>query len=123
MALVYPDLIPSFIGSEGFKVLVMVDAWSSLNGFVLGLVSIDITSFQPLRRLGVCVGRSPAPSGVRISRCVFSPDICDFLPSGLGSHVWRFEACASFSSRLLGVSQGRFPWVVHASLSVCIDAP
>ena len=36
MALVDPDLIPSFIGSKGFKVLVVVDAWSSLNGFFLG---------------------------------------------------------------------------------------
>ena len=83
MALVYPDIIPSFIGSEGFKVLVVVVAWSFLNGFVLVLVSNDITSFQPLRRLGVCVGRSPAPSGVRISRCLFSLDIRDFLSSCL----------------------------------------
>ena len=106
--------------------LVVVVAWSSLNCFVLVLVSNDITSFQPLRRLGVCFEHSPAPSGVRISRCLFFffyPDMCDFLSSCLGSHVWRFETCASFSSRLLGVSQGRVPWVVHASLSVCIDTP
>ena len=52
MALVYPELIPSCIGSEGFKVLVVVVAWSSLNSFVLVLVSNDIASFQPLRQLG-----------------------------------------------------------------------
>ena len=39
--------------------------------FSWGLVSNDITSFQPLCQLGVCVGRFPAPSGVRISRCFF----------------------------------------------------
>ena len=51
MALVYPTL--------SFPLLVQKAsrhggccAWSSLNGFVLVLVSSDITSFQPLRRLG-----------------------------------------------------------------------
>ena len=114
--------IPSFIGSDGFKVLEVVDGLSSLNGFVFGLVSNDITSFQSLRQLEVCVGRSPAPSGVRISRFPFSLDIRDFLSSCHGTHVWQFEICASFSSRLLGVSEGRVPRVIHASLSVCIDA-
>ena len=51
--------------------LVVIVAWSSLNDFVLVLVSHDITSFQPLHWLGVYVGRSPAISGVRISRCLF----------------------------------------------------
>ena len=122
LALVYPDLIPSFIGLEGFKILEVVDGLSSLNGFVFGLISNDITSFQPLRRLGVCVGRSPAHSGVRISTCLFSPGIHNFLSSCHGNHVWRFEISASFSSRLLGVSQGHVPWVIPASLSICIGA-
>ena len=106
LALVYPDLIPSFTGSEGFKVLEVIDGLSSFNSFVFGLVSNDITSFRSLHRLGICVGCSPAPSGVRISRCLFSPDIRDFLSSCHGNHAWRFEICA-FSSRLLGVSQCR----------------
>ena len=92
--------------------LVVIVAWSSLNDFVLVLVSHDITSFQPLYWLGVYVGRSPVISGVRISRCLFfffSPDIRDFLSSCLGSRVWRFETCASFSSQVLGVSPGLCP--------------
>ena len=71
LVLVYPDLIPSFFGLEGFKVLEVVDGLSSLSGYVFGLFSNDITSLQPLRGLGVCVGRSAAPSGVRISRFFF----------------------------------------------------
>ena len=36
----------------------------------------------------------------------FSPDIRDFLSSCHGTYVWRFETCALFSSRLLGVFLG-----------------
>ena len=56
LALVYLDLIPSFIGSEGFKVLEVIDGLSFLNSFVFSLVSNDIASFQPLHRLGICIG-------------------------------------------------------------------
>ena len=86
------------------------------------LVSNDVTSFQPIHQLGVYVGHSPAPSGVRISRCLLSPDICDFPSCCHGNHVWQFEICVLFSSRRFGVSQGLVPWAIHASLSVCIGA-
>ena len=58
---------------------------------------------------------------VYVSPGVFlSPNIRNFFLSCHGNPVWRFKTCASFSSRLLGVSQGRVPWVIHASLRVCI---
>ena len=76
MALVYPTLSFPLLVQKASRHGGCCD-WSSLNGFVLVLVSSDITSFQPLRRLGFCVRCSPAPSGVRISRCLF---LLTFVP-------------------------------------------
>ena len=99
LALVYPDLLPSFVGSEGFKVKEVVDELVISHRFVFSLVSTGIASFKPLCCLGVFIGDSPPTSGMCISRCLFFQTFVDFLLICHGRHVWRFELCASFSSR------------------------
>ena len=121
LALVLSDLLPSFLGSEGFKVLDVVDGLVISQWFCLGscfqwhhLIQTYTQAeglywgfYRPL----MCV--SPGAFFFRHSR----------LPSSChGNHIWRFEICASFSSRRFGVSQGRVPLVFHSSMSACIGA-
>ena len=88
LVLVYPDLIPSFIGLEGFKVLGFIDGLVISQRFCLRsrfLWHHLIQAYTPSRSF---VGGSPSPFSVLISRCLFfSPDVSDFPLFGRGTHI------------------------------------